>query len=120
LLSSQLKNDSNAGTDLDSENDTRSPGIEVLRATLRNGASTRLLVSIPDPHGGSWRPDSECEAITTSNEGYSFHTQQHSASDVLHAIFDSMDSHVDEATTAVASTVSVSEDMQSIVSGDPN
>jgi hypothetical protein len=130
VLSPQLENDSDTGMDLDGDNDPH-----------RNFPSTRnsridvLLSGIPkwdqDETGthtgiGDRSTDSEYEALATGDEAVlaSRITRLPTAlasepRDVLHAIFESMESREDDADDSEwLDGVSVRADTQSIIAGD--
>lgn len=131
LLSPQLENDSDAGMDLDGDNDSSRNF-----PSTRNSGSDALLSGIPkwdqDEIGAHTRigdrcsPDSEYEALATGDEAVlasriaRLPTALASDSrDVLHAIFESMESHEDDADDSEwLDGVSVRADTQSIIAGD--
>jgi hypothetical protein len=130
LLSPQLENDSDAGMDLDGDNDPSRnfPG--------RNSRIDVLLSDVPKwdqdeigTHtgiGDRWNPDSEYEALATGDEAVlaSRITRLPTAlasdsRDVLHAIFESMENREDDADDSEwLDGVSVRADTQSIIAGD--
>lgn len=130
VLSPQLETDSDAGMDLDGDNDPyRSfPG-------TRNSRIDVLLSGIPkwdqDEVGthtgiGDRSPDSEYEALASGDAAVlaSRNTRLPTAlasdpRDVLHTIFESMESHEDDADDSEwLDGVSVRADTQSIIAGD--
>jgi hypothetical protein len=131
-LSPQLENGSEAGMDLDGDNDpsrrfssTRSSGIDVLRSDIPKWGQDEA-VGTHSQTGDSWSPDSEYEALATSDEAVlaSRITLLPTAvvgdsRDVLHAIFESMESHEDDADDSEwLDGASVRADTQSIIAGD--
>jgi len=113
LPSSQLENDSDAGMNLDGDNDDLD---EI-------DTHTRIVV------GDKWSPGSEHEpeALATGDEAVLASRNTRSpptstlASDshVLHAIFESLESHDDDAEDSEwLDDVSVRADTQSVIAGD--
>ncbi|KAF8483369.1 hypothetical protein DFH94DRAFT_679916 [Russula ochroleuca] len=123
-----LENDSDAGMDLDGENDpskhfssTRSSGIDVILGGIPKWGQD-AAVGTHTQMGDSWSSDSEYEALATSGEAVLasritlLPTALVSDSrDVLHAIFESMENHEDDADD---SEWLDSEDDDEMLSGD--
>jgi hypothetical protein len=130
LLSPQLENNSDAGMDLDGDNDpsrnipSRNSGIDVLLSGVPKWDQDKI--GTHTGIGDRWSPDSEYEALATGDEGVlasritSLPTALASNSrDVLHAIFESMESREDDPDDSEwLDGVSVRADTQSIIAGD--
>ncbi|KAH9988013.1 hypothetical protein BJV77DRAFT_762352 [Russula vinacea] len=132
LHTQPLENDTDAGMDLDGENDpsrhfssTRSSGIDVIPGGISKWGQDEA-VGTHNQMGDSWSPDSEYEALATSDEAVLasritlLPTALVSDSrDVLQAIFESMESHEDDADDSEwLDSASVRADTQSIIGGD--
>ena len=130
LLSPQLENDSDAGMDLDGDNDpsrnfsSRNLGIDVLLSDTPKWDQDE--VGTHTGIGDSWSPDSEYEALETRDEAVlasritrlptALASDSHN---VLHAIFESMESREDDADDSEwLDGVSVRADTQSIIADD--
>lgn len=127
----QLQNDSDAGMDLDGDNDpsrnfpsTLNSGIDVLLSDIPRWDQDEI-----GTHAGigdRWSPDSEYKALATGDEAVlasritrlptALASDSHG---VLHAIFESMESHEDDADDSEwLDGASVRADTQSIFAGD--
>lgn len=130
--SPQLETDSTAGMDLDGDNDpsrhlssTRGSGIDVLPSDIPKWGQDEA-VSAHTQMGSSWSPGSEYEALATSDEvvlaTHMTHVPTTLVSDTrdgLHAIFESVESHEDDADDSEwLDSASVRADTQSIIGGD--
>ncbi len=132
LLSHQLENDSDAGMDLDGDNgpsrdfsSTRNSGIDVPLSGIPEW--DQVEIGIPTRRiDDNWSADSEYEALTTGDEAGLASQVTLSptapASDshaVLHAIFENIGSHDDDADDSEwLDSASVCADTQSIITGD--
>ena len=131
LLSPQLEKDSDAGMDLDGDNDpsrnfptTRNSGTDVRLSGIpkldQDEVDTQTRI------GDRWSPVSEYEGLATGDEAVlasrftrsstMFASDSH---DVLHSIFDSMGGYEDDADDSEwLDSASVRADTQSIIAGD--
>lgn len=127
-----LENDTDAGMDLDGENDpskhfssARSSGTYVIPGGIPKWRQEEAVCT-HNQMGDSWNPDSEYEALATSDEAVLasritvLPTALVSDSrDVLQAIFESMENHEDDADDSEwLDSASVRADTQSIIGGD--
>jgi hypothetical protein len=131
LLSPQLQNDSDAGMDLDGDNDpsrnfpsTRNSGIDVLLSGTPKWDQDETGTNIGI--GDRWSTDFKYESLATGDETVlasritRLPTAPASDSrDVLRAIFESLESHEDDADDSEwLDDASVRADTQSVIAGD--
>jgi hypothetical protein len=132
LLSPQLETDSDAGMDLDGDNNPSrrfsnscGSGIDVLRSGIPKWGQDEA-VGTHTQLGDSRSPDSEYETLATSDEAVLASRITHlptalvgDSRDVLHAIFESMEGHEDDADDSEwLDSASVRADTQSVIAGD--
>ena len=126
---SQLESDFDAGMDLDGDNDpsrhsssTHSSGVDVLLGGIPKWGQDEA-VGAHTQTGNSW--SLEHEALATSDEVvFASHmtelptTLVSDTRDVLHAIFESVEGHEDDADSEWLDSASVRADTQSVIAGD--
>lgn len=129
LLSPHLENDSDARMDLDSDNDPsrnfpsiRNSGADILLSGIAKWDQGNTHTRI----GDKWSLESEYEALATGDEAVLASRTTRSpvalasdSGDVVHTIFESMESHEDDADDSDwLDGASVRADTQSIIAGD--